>query len=140
MWTLRKLFESIKNLFVWLPVIWNDRQWDSWYIEKILLKKITLIRNSTQKRAIYVGWENELKWMNYCIYLLTMLTENKYWEDEWDDVFPNRRGFSEHLTKNKEYIDYSYSKDKFCYADLWEDKTRTLFWKIFTWRYEYWWD
>lgn len=141
MWRLRELFRSIKNLIVWFPIIWKDRQWDSWYIEELLLKKLFLMRDYHQKRQTFIGWKNEVKWMSKCIQLLEMLTKNKYWEDGYDGIAPSQRGFSEKLTSKQEWVDYQYDKkDNLYYGYLWEDKARNLFWKIFIWRYEYWWD
>lgn len=139
MWRIREFFRSIKNLIVWFPVIWKDRQWDSWYIEELLLKKITLMRDSTQKRQFYIGWENEVKWMNYCIYLLTMLTKSKYWEDEFDGKIPSNNGLSSRSIKILGFYQSSLPSMGY-YGDYWEEKARRLFWKIFIWRYEHWWD
>lgn len=145
MWRLRRLIKSIQTTITWLPVIWNDRQWDSCYIEIILLKKITLMRKYTKERQFYVGWENEVKWMTRCIELLTMLIENKYWGYDYNNRKPSNRGFSENLTRNnRQFIENEYNEESPWQlsfpSDLWEDKARTLFWKIFVWRYERWWD
>ncbi len=102
------------------------------------------MRKYHQKRQFYVGWENEVKWMTRCIELLTMLTENKYWDDDYGSRKPSNRGFSENMTRNNsqliknEYNEESPWQLSFP-SDLWEDKARTLLWKIFAWRYERWW-
>lgn len=36
----RKIKTGISNLWYWLPIIWKDRQWDSYYLEVILLHKL----------------------------------------------------------------------------------------------------
>ena len=149
MWRIREFFRSIKNLIVWLPIIWRDRQWDNYYIEELLLKKIILIRDYTQKRETFVGWENEVKWMNYCIYLLAMLTKSKYWNDEFDGKIPSNNGLDKVMLNYKESISETtgfigefnvLNSSKLYYGDIWEYKSRRLFWKIFIWRYEHWWD
>jgi len=140
MWRLRELYRSIKSLVVWFKIAWNDRQWDHSYYETILLHKIKLQRDYFTERQFFVGWENEVKWMNICIILLTRITNAEYWEDEWDNIKPSRNGLSENYQKLPEYVDSVLSKKESIYADIWEDKTRTLFWKIFVWRYERWWD
>jgi hypothetical protein len=34
---------GIKNIFIWAPVIWKDRQWDSYFLFKLLHKKLALM-------------------------------------------------------------------------------------------------
>jgi hypothetical protein len=148
MWRLRELYRSFKNLVVWFPIIWKDRQWDRWYIEVILLKKISLMRKYHEERQFFVGWENEVKWMKTCERLLEYLTKDKYWDDKYDNKIPSKNSFVKmHQDRvSMDYINWKYEsynnpeKENVCYADLWEMKARSLFWKIFTYRYESWWD
>lgn len=42
---MRLLVSRIKNLIRWLPVIWNDQDWDSEFTLDILLKKLEHQRN-----------------------------------------------------------------------------------------------
>lgn len=151
MWRITDFIVRIKSLINWFKVIWNDKQWDSWYYEKLLLHKITLQRKYIEKRGFFVGYENEVKWMKKCEYLLTMLVEYKYWLDEWDNKAPSENGLDSKTFNYKRLIDNRELggwKDEFtflntvskCYADVWEYKARRLFWKIFVWRYERWWD
>ena len=142
MWRFWDFYRSLQNLISWFPIIWKDRQWDSWYIEKMLLHKITLMRKYHEGRLLFVGVENETKWMKKCEYLLTMLLEYKYWEDNWDNKAPSNNGLTKELIAYKQTIadrePIKYAKDweflnssNKCYADLWEHKARQLFWKIF---------
>ena len=136
---IKSIIIGIKNLIIWFPVIWRNREWDHHYYEEILLHKIKLQIKYFEKTKFFVGWEREVKWMKVCEYLLTMILNNTYWTDEWNGKKPSNRGFSEKYLKNLKYINDQLKYSDFC-GDLWEDKTRTLFWKIFIWRYEYWWD
>jgi len=151
MWRIKQFFTSISNLFKWLPIIWKDRQWDGYYYEVILLKKIQLQRAYFEKRQLFVGYENEVKWMKKCEYLLIMLVEYKYWNNEWDGKSPSNNGLNKLQRNYKNIIDNRepggwvgefefMNKAAKIYADIWEYKARQLFWKIFIWRYERWWD
>jgi len=135
MYKIKNFFTAISNLFKWLPIIWNDRQWDSHYYEIMLLKKIQLQRTYFEKSQFFIGWENEVKWMKHCEYLLTMLVERKYWEDKYDKM-PSFNGVT---GKWKEYYSCATGINGIG-CDLWEYKARRLFWLIFVWRYERWWD
>ena len=39
-WRIKNFITSCHNLIKWFPTIWNDRDWDSTFILKILQKKI----------------------------------------------------------------------------------------------------
>lgn len=142
MYWIKRQLESIKNLIVWFLIIWKDRQWDHSYYEDLLLHKIKLQKDYFQRRQYFVGWENEVRWMSVCITLLTKLKNSEYWEDEYYNKKPSKRGFGEYYSQPKfqDYIEACCNKEGFVASDLWENKARTLFWKIFTWRYERWWD
>ena len=42
----RNIKHGLKNLYVWFPIIWNDRQWDFQSMLEILDKKLELMVNS----------------------------------------------------------------------------------------------
>ena len=132
MWRIREFKRGILNIISWLPVIWRDRDWDSGYIEYLLLFKIRKIRKY-KKRHFSVGYENDIKWMKKCEYLLTMLKDAKYWDDEYDSKY-----ISKNMLENIPF--YDRCVEKHMCNDLWETKARRLFWKIFIAQYEKWWD
>lgn len=137
---MKVFIQNLKNLWIWiLPIIWNDRDWNYSCIDKITLYKLILVRLHTAKRKSHVGWENEVKWMTRCLELLRMLIEGKYLEEHYIETPPSRRGFSEHLRKNENYVSLFYENKRHVCTDLWEDKARTLLWKILEWRYRNWW-
>jgi len=36
----RNIFQGVKNIKYFFPVIWNDRDWDDWYIYELLHVKL----------------------------------------------------------------------------------------------------
>ena len=115
----RNIITGIRNLVVWFPVIWRDRQYDHYYLERIVLHKITLMRQrwSNPKRAgAYVGEDIDLKWLKITEELGRRITEGYYW------TYSVETGRSLEL------------------ADKAEEKARKLFWRIIKWRSPYWWD
>ena len=42
---IRNIFRQIKVVFQWLPTIWEDRQWDQYYVYAILEKKLLLMED-----------------------------------------------------------------------------------------------
>ncbi len=41
----RSIKYGIKNLITWFPIIWKDRDWDHWYLYKILRFKLIQMEN-----------------------------------------------------------------------------------------------
>ena len=44
----RTLKIGISNLWAWLPIIWKDRDWDSWFIYQIIEFKL-------RRQSNYIG-------------------------------------------------------------------------------------
>lgn len=123
LWRIRYLFESIKNLLRWFPVIFKDRDWDHTFILRILYYKIKFIRLRYERNKMFVGQDIEIKWLKMCEYLLKYIIDNKGWED------------IESIKKWPQQINISHHK-----CDLRQEKAEKLFWKIISWRSNYWWD
>jgi hypothetical protein len=41
----RDFYRRVRNVFRWLPTIWNDRDWDDSYITEILIRKLEFTRD-----------------------------------------------------------------------------------------------
>lgn len=41
----RDFFRRVRNVYRWLPTIWNDRDWDHSYITEILIRKLEFTRD-----------------------------------------------------------------------------------------------
>jgi len=82
------VYNSIKNLIKWFPIIWNDRDWDHAYVEDILLFKLNnMYKRFSDLNATYVNWEAEhakpaLKALNICVQILERRRDN-YYTDYW---------------------------------------------------------
>lgn len=42
---MKRFYKKLKQFFKWLPIIWQDKQYDHAYISKILIKKLELKRD-----------------------------------------------------------------------------------------------
>lgn len=74
----KHLYYGIKNLIVWFPYIWSDRNWDMYYILKILQFKIKRTADSIEKNDIYVGCEIDVQKMRTCIRLIDKIQNSEY--------------------------------------------------------------
>jgi hypothetical protein len=86
---IRYFKNSIKNLIKWFPIIWNDRDWDSAYIEEMLLFKLNnMYKRFSDPNATYVDWDSKhakpaLKALKLCIQILERRQDNYYTNYWW---------------------------------------------------------
>lgn len=71
---------GIKNLVVWFPTVWRDRQWDFHYIYLILRHKLYLAEQSMRYDGIHVDNTKDADRMLRFLHLLDSLIEDKYHE------------------------------------------------------------
>jgi hypothetical protein len=74
----RKIITGIKNLFLWFPVIWNDRQWDYYFFFILLRKKLVLMEKHFRTKAISESAYKDADNMKQCIKLLNRLINESY--------------------------------------------------------------
>ena len=85
---IRYFINSVKNLIKWFPIIWNDRDWDSVYIEEMLLFKLNnMYKRFSNPNATYVDWNSKhakpaLKVLKLSIQILER-RQNNYYTDYW---------------------------------------------------------
>ena len=78
------LGRRIKNLWRWLPIVWNDRDWDDSFIFEILKFKIKNTADYTEQRQWFVGYEHEVARMRLCIKLIERIQEEWYGMEYFD--------------------------------------------------------
>lgn len=86
---LRKILYGLENVVRWLPVIWNDRQWDEYYLFRIMKKKLQLMEEFYASDApVAEGAENIANDIQRAIELLTYIMEEEYtheaFKEYWD--------------------------------------------------------
>lgn len=116
----RNFITGIHNIFVWFPVIWRDRPWDYYFLRKVIVHKLTLMRKRWEEpniEAPYVGRDIDLKWLRIAETLGKRMIEEGYYLDE-NNITP----------------------DSVRKAVAMELKNNRLFWAILEWRHGYWWD
>ena|SRR5579872_3595790 len=77
MWRLRNLLAFLDRLKFWLPVLWQDRDWDSAHLYYMMAKKLERIRASTMGAHRHVGWEECARDMSVAIELLKRMSEER---------------------------------------------------------------
>lgn len=84
---------GIKNIYHWLPVIWKDRNWDSYYIYKVLRFKINRMADIIGENDRHLNTHKDVKRMRICVELLDRLIKDEYYEmhqkqhnEKWGNV------------------------------------------------------
>lgn len=75
---IRNIKYGIRNIIVWFPVIWHDRQWDHYYFHLLLKKKLELMRDFTLEYGCHLGSEKEAEKMDICVKLLNRIIKDEY--------------------------------------------------------------
>lgn len=82
---------GIENIFIWLPIIWKDRNWDYIYIYLILQKKFELMEN-IHKNSYCVNKEKTIRQLKIAKELCKRLSKESY------------------LTNKKDFENFLYNK------------------------------
>jgi hypothetical protein len=90
----KDLYKGIKNLIQWFPVIWKDRDWDSYYIFRILEHKLKLQAKGISKRDIHVNAQRDAGVMMTCVRLMEKV-RNGYYESEYLDYYKTKMWFED---------------------------------------------
>ncbi len=75
---LRSIKYGIENLIIWFPIIWKDRDWDHWYLYKILKFKLSNMEKLHRKYGHAVNSEKIANKIKVCVNLLDRLIEDNY--------------------------------------------------------------
>jgi hypothetical protein len=81
----RQIRQGIKNLIIWFPVIWLDRNWDNLYIYQILRHKLHLTEQLIRNHGHHFYHIEDANKIKICVTLLDRLIEDEYHEN----VFKN---------------------------------------------------
>jgi hypothetical protein len=82
----RLFWEGIKSTIKWLPITWNDRDWDHAYIMYALRFKIKNTADYIEKHNRYEGCERDVERMRLCVRLFDALEKDIY-EGEYLDYY-----------------------------------------------------
>lgn len=69
---------GIKNLIIWLPAVWKDRQWDHQFIYMILRHKLNLQQQFIREHGIHENNVQDADEIKECVDILDRLIEDDY--------------------------------------------------------------
>lgn len=83
-WTnITSFIANVKRTIEWLPIIWQDRDWDHAYILRILKYKLSRVRKCITGNNIIEGATRVGKQIAYAEFLIDRILEDDYHKDEW---------------------------------------------------------
>jgi hypothetical protein len=152
--------EGILNLRYWFLTIWKDRDWDDYYITKLLQKKIEHQREYLVKANRHVNVDRDNFWMTVVLNLLERKHEEYYNMEKYkyvvmgDEVFSDYKSdtLDQYIKKypsaeraaKKKYPKYPHFNDKDALAHFMchirQQKADDLIFEILKRHSAEWWD
>jgi hypothetical protein len=77
-WRIRYFLTGVKNIFRWIPTLYQDRNWDSWHIYTILQKKIEYQRQEIINANRHTEIDRDNRDMTIALNLLERVKEEYY--------------------------------------------------------------
>lgn len=160
-WRIKNLFQGIWNVIRWMPTIYKDKDWDDYYVTKLLQKKIEHQRAYLVSSNRHVNIDRDNFWMTIVLNLIERKHEDyynmeryKYIVINYDDVLgePLSENLDEYIAKYprakrfvmKNQEDYSRLDDKetlsLYMAYYLQKKSDDLIYEILKNRSADWWD
>jgi len=81
----RKLKYGIENLIKWFPVIWKDRDWDHWFLYKILQFKLKQMEKLQRKYGHSVNSETYANQIRTAVLILDRLIKDDYFSKAYEN-------------------------------------------------------
>lgn len=81
---ITRVLDRLHNLWRWFPIIWNDRDWDDYFIFEVLKFKLKNMSDSFERNDWYVGNERDVERMRTCIRLIELIQSNHYETEAYD--------------------------------------------------------
>lgn len=135
---LRRLKRFILRLFRWIPVLWNQEEWDYEYVYDLLEMKMKELRENISKDTWHEsrGVKKRIKQIDVCLRRLDMWRNwTEYYEYPTDDIIhtPTDNG-----CYKLEYTSEKNEKQRLG-AIKFEQKNYDKFWKNFLAWHQGWW-
>ena len=117
------LYKSTLNLIKWIPIIWNDRDWDWYYLIVLIQFKIKKMEKYHRITNGFVGVEQTIKQLNICNHLLQRIKNDNYC-----------------LNPHYEFLIKINRKKAYKWVMEYEQQDMDLLFKIINKHLKYWWD
>lgn len=79
-----RFVDKIKNIIRWIPVLWDDHDWDHAYLIRMMHAKIRNMRQYHEEAQFTGDWEETVKQLKIAEDCLYRLSEDDYNREAWD--------------------------------------------------------
>ena len=86
------IIRGIKSIWYWLPIIWKDRHWDSYYIFEIMKHKIKAQSQYIGERCIHTRANRDAEVMMTCVRLMEKV-QDEFYSGEYSDYHKTKHWF-----------------------------------------------
>ncbi len=139
--SLRRFINRIRIIYYWLPIIWNDTDWDYGPLLQVMQHKIRRMRIGHEKWQRHIGWERTVRQLRIAESLLQRMLESDYSSSRYKELgkkYPrelfesNPAPFTEQERK-----EWKQAFDHEAYMLRQDEET---FLRVFLKHYKSWWD
>ena len=88
-WRIKNVFKGVWNIIRWAPTIYRDKDWDDYYITKLLQKKIEHQRKYLVKANRHTNVDRDNFWMTVVLNLIERKHEEYYGMERYDYIILN---------------------------------------------------
>lgn len=154
LWTfIRNIPSNLKMIAQWIPVLWNNWDWDHMFLMEVLKYKLLRMQKYMKKHAYVAAADQLAAQMKACTDIIDRLEKNRYTEKEIADhdekygplsMEPDENGVILWRPKARELgLEEEEAERRFEIYLLGEkrrEKDLEILFRIMQKRMEYWWD
>ena len=132
---LKRIVRFCARLIRWIPILWNQEEYDSGYIYELMRVKLLELQRSLEKDTLHLGNDKHIRDIKVC---LGHLDRYRHWERYVDipdiayEFEPTEDGFYKQVSNPK--LDSAYKK-----AIKYEQENYEQFWRVFLKHHQHWW-
>ena len=79
-----RFLDRLHNLWRWFPIIWNDKDWDHYFLFEIIKVKLKNMSDSFERNDYYVGNKRDVERMRTCVRLIELIQSSHYETEAYD--------------------------------------------------------
>lgn len=107
---------GLQNLWIWLPIIWSDRNYDWYYLVRILDTKLRIMADCFERHGYHVHADRDAKRMRLCAALCRRMLKDDYitlsgWMKYYKKDAPVNRYVSPRERRSLQHIEYLERQD-----------------------------
>lgn len=132
---LRKFGRFIKRLFIWLPILWKQEDWDYAYIYPLLKQKLQELKKCLQEDDLHVNSDKYAMQISICLnHMDRFLKPDDYVKLPQQDINFEKIENGGYVLKNSKEVGRAAMK-----LYYFEQENFNMFWKRFVQWHRNWW-